>query len=168
MENAQNLINFYKAGFYVCLAIAALGAAGAVFLFFKFDIRRIISIRTGHAQQEKVREIKAKNSRTDHLRDTSRKLASAGNPAGIAAPETAPLNAGKEETSRLNSAEPRNKTAVQGTIPSLSPRPEIAADGNRNENSACGREPSFTVESPPGFKFILIQSEMLIHTNEII
>lgn len=46
-SNVQSMIQVYNALFTACIVLACLALAGAVFIFFKFDIPTNFAIRTG-------------------------------------------------------------------------------------------------------------------------
>lgn len=69
MDKAQALIGIYRACFYICMAIAVLGLASAVFIFFKFDIRSIVEIRTGRAARRTIEKMAQANAMTGRLRN---------------------------------------------------------------------------------------------------
>lgn len=68
MDNTLQLIELYSTGFNVCMVIAIAGAALALFLFFKLDIRGIYMIQSGRARRKEIRNITEKNRKTDKLR----------------------------------------------------------------------------------------------------
>lgn len=51
------------------MAIAVLGLASAVFIFFKFDIRSIVEIRTGRAARRTIEKMAQANAMTGRLRN---------------------------------------------------------------------------------------------------
>lgn len=140
--NSQSMIAAYNTGFNICLTIAVLGAASAIFLFFKFDIRTIFAIRTGRAERQTVEKLREANARTGTLRPapeigyTTDGLTAEPPPA----PETAPLA-------------PETTPLAPATAPPAEPAP-AAADA--------------TTPLPPGFRFVITENTMIVHSDEIL
>lgn len=44
-------------GFYVCLAVAGIFFIGAIYLFFRFDIRSILSEKSGKRKEKAIKEL---------------------------------------------------------------------------------------------------------------
>ncbi len=135
--NAQSMIAAYNTGFNICLAITVLGVAGAIFLFFKFDIRTIFAIRTGRAERQTVEKLREANARTGTLR---------------AAPEI------EYTTDGLSAGTPpaAEETTPLATSAPLAPAP--AADAAAQT----------TAPLPPGFRFVITENTVIVHTDEVI
>lgn len=61
MDNAQSVIQAYQTGFKICIILGFVALAATVAMFFLFDIRTIILLRTNRAQSEGVRRIRKRN-----------------------------------------------------------------------------------------------------------
>lgn len=55
--DSQGLIVVFRNGYYISMAVAIIGFAVSVFLFFKYDIRTIWQIKTGRAERQRVRDL---------------------------------------------------------------------------------------------------------------
>ena len=81
---AEQLIELYNTARIISLIVLIAGAALAVFLFIRFDIRTIYGIRSGKAQKKMVQQMKDQNMLTGKLRreidfdDTTEGLAKSG------------------------------------------------------------------------------------------
>ena len=67
MDNT-NIINVLNTCFLISLAFAILFFIISIVLFFVFDIKTIVSIKTGRAQAKTISEMKKANASTGRLR----------------------------------------------------------------------------------------------------
>ena len=65
MGNAEQLLQIYSVGRIVSAVIFVIALALAVYLFFKFDIRMIHAIRSGHGQELSEKRGKDKSKKTE-------------------------------------------------------------------------------------------------------
>lgn len=63
MESYQMM----QIGFYVCLAVAVLFFIVSVLLFFRFDIRTILSVKSGKRNEKAVKELTEENRATGRM-----------------------------------------------------------------------------------------------------
>lgn len=68
MQELEQMIEIYHTGYLVCLVLAVLFLALSVFLFFKFDIRRIVDMKTGRGAKKSIKKMEEVNARTGKLR----------------------------------------------------------------------------------------------------
>lgn len=68
MQELERMISIYHTGFIVCLVLACVFFVLSVVLFFKFDIRRIIDMRTGRGAKKTIQKMEEINARTGKLR----------------------------------------------------------------------------------------------------
>ncbi len=66
-SNVQSMIQVYNALFTACIILACLALAGAVFIFFKFDIPTNFAIRTGRT----IKVLEKKGRRKEVTGETS-------------------------------------------------------------------------------------------------
>lgn len=71
MSNVQETINLYHTGYQICLVCSIIFLILTIFLFFRFNIPKIISDKTGRALKKSMKDIEAKNARTGTLRTGS-------------------------------------------------------------------------------------------------
>lgn len=147
MDQAQSLIQLYQTGFYVCMGITILAFLSAVFMFFKFDIRMIFAIKTGRAAKKTIEKMAEANAVTGRLRqdemDYQTGSLSGQTGQSTTVGETAPLNQGSAETTALGSDAKKPATMPVQAIPT---GPAL----------------------PPGFKFVITENQVVIHTKELI
>lgn len=67
MNGAEKLISQYHTGCLVCLGLAMIFLAVTVFLFFRFHVPTLFAARSGRARKRSIREIEARNARSDQL-----------------------------------------------------------------------------------------------------
>ncbi|MCD8329372.1 MAG: hypothetical protein LUC27_01585 [Lachnospiraceae bacterium] len=65
MNNAEKLISQYHTECLVCLGLAMIFLAVTVFLFVHFHIPALFAARSGRARKRSIREIEARNARSD-------------------------------------------------------------------------------------------------------
>ena len=186
----MDAIELYGTLFYISMAVAAVGLGLAVFFFFYFDIPTVHALMTGKAKEETIRRMAEQNAKTGNLRKqhiytgpTGRtgKTKSTGNtgpltqnvaqppaqkaPApgqtdSLAVPEryeTSVLQTPAQETTVLRDDVAQTQllrqenmdagaTAVLSNAPAYTPAPQVSG----------------------GFRFVVTESTMVIHTDEII
>ena len=59
-----------QVGFYVCIAVAVLFLIISIWLFFRFDIPSILSVRSGKKKEKAIREMLAEVKTTGRMRRT--------------------------------------------------------------------------------------------------
>lgn len=143
MTNATRLIGIYNTGFTICMVITILAVIAAVIMFFKFEILVQMGIQTGKTQRITVKRMHEQNMKTGTLRQIVEVEHTTGN-----------LNSGAEQTSLLAGNDPNATTPLSTTTTPLK-APKVAAYAT-------------APETPPGFKFAITESTIVIHTNEII
>ncbi|MCD8077458.1 MAG: hypothetical protein LUE63_03625 [Lachnospiraceae bacterium] len=75
MNSAEKLISQYHTGCLVCLGLAMIFLAVTVFLFVHFHIPALFAARSGRIRKRSIREIEARNARSDRLPELSGKRA---------------------------------------------------------------------------------------------
>ena len=68
MGNSVQLLKVLDIGFWVCLALAIVFLLISILLFWKFNIREIIQLRSGKAQAKAIREKQEQSARSGKLR----------------------------------------------------------------------------------------------------
>lgn len=86
MEQAQQMLNFYHNGFLVCMALAILSFALAVFMFFRFKILNNFKSRTGLAVKTEMKKHPVQNPTTGRIRRHSIARGELTPPSGLATP----------------------------------------------------------------------------------
>ncbi|MCD8123711.1 MAG: hypothetical protein LUE23_01545 [Lachnospiraceae bacterium] len=69
MNGAEKLISQYHTGYLVCLGLAMIFLVVTVFLFFLFHVPTLFAARSGRIRKRSIREIEAKNARSDRSSD---------------------------------------------------------------------------------------------------
>lgn len=64
----ERMIEVYHAAYLVCLVLGLIFLALTVFLFFKFNIRRIIDMKTGRSEKRTIERMEQINAMTGKLR----------------------------------------------------------------------------------------------------
>lgn len=166
MDQAQQLIQAYRLGFNISAILTVLAILSAVFIFFKFDIRTIFSIRTGRAAKKTIEKMAMENAKTGRLRQdeilvtegsaahNAQSLSGGNIPPGTADEQTAPLGAAAAQTDVLAA----NCRDVPHQPPFASGVPATPVTA-----------PIFPAPvAQPGFPFTITENVMIIHTNELI
>lgn len=68
MQELERVINIYHTGFIVCLVLACVLFAVSLFLFFRFNIRGIIDMKTGRGAKKTIQKMEEINAKTGKLR----------------------------------------------------------------------------------------------------
>lgn len=68
MQELEQMISIYHTAFIVCLILGILFLLITVFLFFKFDIRKIFDMKTGRGAKRSIQKMEEINARTGKLR----------------------------------------------------------------------------------------------------
>lgn len=68
MQELEKMINVYHIGFTVCLILSCVFFIVSVILFFKFDIRKIIDMKTGRGAKKTIQKMEEINAKTGKLR----------------------------------------------------------------------------------------------------
>lgn len=135
MDKAVSLIRIYQICFYICLLVTVLGLANAIFLFFRFNVRGIMEIRTGRAAKKTIRKMAEANAATGRLRPVEMDFTTGGLHSGeTGSTATAPL-----------------KSPVPQTAAPAAPTPAPARTGKTGKS---------------GFRFVVTQSVVMLHTTE--
>lgn len=112
MQELERMINIYHIASIVFLVLTIVFLALTVFLFFKFDIRKIIDIKTGRGERRSIQKMEEINARTGKLRQgmTSHTTAKLRAEDRITYPVT-------EQNPRVHSeAQNQNTGAASGTV----------------------------------------------------
>lgn len=196
MQELEKMINIYHTGFIVCLVLACVFFAVSVLLFFKFNIRRIIDMKTGRGAKRTIQKMEEINARTGKLRqDMVSHTPSVLRPEDrIAYPVTAPnLNIQAEAASRnggaagnsIGSAAPGTVSGRQysGQISEQSAQSQVTeklVDDGSQETTVLNQSGETTVLSQnildqvvqPEIKlpgpFKIIKEVMWVHTEEVL
>lgn len=117
MDNAQSVIEAYQTGFTVCIVLGVVAFAAAAAMFFLFDMRTIILLRTNRAQNEGVRKIKQRNGEPKKTEGQAIDMNfSSGDLAGRLPTEAAPAETttvtDHRKTATARTGPMRRKTAV--------------------------------------------------------
>lgn len=118
----------YNILFIVFLIIGILFAVLAAALFFVFDIRKIISVKTGMAMRKSVKELSEINTKEDNRR-RQRDRGHAVKPQILEATEE--LNQLKNETTVLENSEKEQITITPATVMLEHTPVELAAEAVR-------------------------------------
>lgn len=192
MQELERMIKIYHTAFVVCLVLGILFLIIAVFMFFKFDIKKIVDMRTGRGAKKTIQKMEEINARTGKLRQdmvphTPLRLnpderitypVTAANPTP---PGTAP-KAEPGQTERMQSNVSQQNVASQNvnTAADGSGETELLSNAGNDETTILYHESETTVLSanmtqetqqrkpvlPGAFK---IEKEIIwIHTNEIL
>lgn len=173
--DVQSLIAVYRAGFYASAVVAVVGAALAVALFFRFDIRNLWLIQTGRAQRQGVRQMEAASRNEGRMRreENRRGVLPSEDLAGEPASRT-------DELARAGQAPPTTKLE-----PPDAPAPEPPQDGPPTPEVQNGfgstmdlgggpspvvgqRAAETTVLGAEALRFEITEEVLLIHTDEVI
>lgn len=68
MQELERMIKIYHTAFVICLVLGILFLIIAVFMFFKFDIKKIVDMRTGRGAKKTIQKMEEINARTGKLR----------------------------------------------------------------------------------------------------
>lgn len=68
MQETEKIISLYHTGFIVCLVLFILFLLITVLLFFRFDIRNVIDLRTGRGAKKTIQKMEEINAKTGKLR----------------------------------------------------------------------------------------------------
>lgn len=68
MQETEKIISLYHTGFIVCLVLFILFLLVTVLLFFRFDIRNVIDLRTGRGAKKTIQKMEEINAKTGKLR----------------------------------------------------------------------------------------------------
>lgn len=68
MQELERMIDLYHTAFIVCLVLTCVFTAVSVFLFFKFDIKKILDMKTGRGAKKTIQKMEEINARTGKLR----------------------------------------------------------------------------------------------------
>ena len=151
-------------GFYVCLAVAVLFFIVSVLLFFRFDIRTILSEKSGKKKEKAVKELLEENRATGRM--YRRNQNAVKNPgAGRAAVQ----NADRALYAR-SAAAAQNNDLLSDDVeanrldPSVFDSPTVRLDA---VDSAMLVQ-SATIPEVEGVRFDIVRNTVLVATDEII
>lgn len=136
MAKAESLIKIYQICFYISLVVTILGLANAAFLFFRFDVRGIFEIRTGRAAKRTIRKMAEANAATGRLRPVEMDFTTGG------------LLTGETGGTATTPLKPTDNPA---TAPPAPNPPKPARTGRTGQT---------------GFRFVVTQSVIMVHTTE--
>lgn len=158
--DAVEKMNLYSSLVYVFIAIAAIGFALAVLFFFLFDIRDVYALMTGKAKRDAIERMNEQNSQTGRLRAVT------GNVRDSAAPAVRPpLSAVTEDVTATGTAvAPPNETTVLGGAAETS----VLAGRSPEETTVLTGPPQEPAYVPPTISFVVTESTLVIHTDEMI
>lgn len=173
MQELEKMINIYHNGFIICLILACVFFAMSVLMFFKFDIRKIIDMKTGRGAKKTIQKMEEINARTGKLRqdmvshtpsmlrpedriaypvtapDLAVQAQAARGGSGVQNPYTEPLSEGSQETTILNQS---NETTI------------LSQNMTAMDEPADTQQPE--IKLPGAFK---IEKEIMwIHTEEVL
>lgn len=142
MRELERMIEIYHTGFIVCLILACVFFAAAAIMFFKFDIRRIIDMKTGRGARKSIQKMEEINAKTGKLRQdmVSHTPAMLRPEDRIAYPRTA------------SNLQEQTDTAV----------PETSILSQDSETADKRKESSL-----PGY-FVIKKEMMWVHTEEVL
>ena len=144
MQEMEKIINLYHIGFLICLALSMIFLLVTVFLFFKFDIRNIIDLKTGRGAKKTIQKMEELNAKTGKLRQEM-----AAQTPSVLRPEERIVFPPTEKTAKDNSQETEEMMDTE-VLP-----------------AACERKEKNTPADLPG-AFEIIKDSMWIHTDEVI
>lgn len=191
MQELERMINIYHTAYIVCLVFAIVFLVLTVFLFFKFDIRKIIDIKTGRGAKRSIQKMEEINARTGKLRQdmvarTPSRLKAedritypptAENPKVHA--QVAAQNAGTQGQKTVHISDPSGSDYTQPLGGQGSENTTILSDSSET-TILCQEDPETTVlsqnplvESQPEKKALpgmfKIEKEILwVHTKEVL
>lgn len=141
MAKAESLIRIYQVCFYICLVVTILGLANAAFLFFRFDVRGIFEIRTGRAAKRTIRKMAEANASTGRLRPVEMDFTTGG------------LLTGETGGTATTPLKPADRPPAQAAQPApAAPGPARTGKTGKSERT--------------GFRFVVTQSVLMVHTTE--
>lgn len=163
--DAEALIQICSVGFYVCLAITVLSILIGALIFFRFDVPKIYSIRSGREVRKTVQKMKEENARTDRLRQDDFSYTS-GSLSG---------QTGKSgQTGRSGQVGKSGQTGRSGQVDKSGQTVRPVPDGGETaplrqtlplpETSLLQEKPVV----PSGFVFTLTQNVAVTHSNELV
>ncbi len=68
MQELERMINVYHTAYMVFLILSVVFLALTIFMFFKFDIRKIIDMKTGRGAKKSIQKMEEINAQTGKLR----------------------------------------------------------------------------------------------------
>lgn len=137
MTASEQLIQIYNVGFYICLTITVLSILAAVFIFFKMQILVQLGIQSGKTEKKTVKRMSEQNAQTGTLRQIVEVERT-----------TDSLSDGAEQTSLLN--DPAATTPLEEKTPTTGKMGMFAIPQDKHS----------------GFKFVITENVMVIHTEE--
>ena len=170
MQELEKMINIYHTGFIVCLVLACVFFAVSVLLFFKFNIRRIIDMKTGRGAKRTIQKMEEINARTGKLRqDMVSHTPSVLRPEDrIAYPVTAPnLNVQAEAASRNGGAAGNSiGSAAPGTVSQETTVLNQSGETTVLSQNILDQAVQPEIKLPGPFK--IIKEVMWVHTEEVL
>ncbi len=177
MQELEQMIKIYHTGYLVCLILAILFLALSVFLFFKFDIRKIIDIKTGRGAKRSIQKMEEINARTGKLRQDM-----VANTPSILKPEDRVAYPKTEPNLQVHAQAKDTKhtiTPAASPVPTKDamPLPETSVLNEFPETSLLYHDPGTTVlsQNPLGGKekvfpgnFKIEKEIMLLDTKEVL
>ncbi|MBQ3331257.1 MAG: hypothetical protein IJG87_08795 [Ruminococcus sp.] len=169
MESYQMM----QIGFYVCLTVAILFFAVSLLLYFKFDIRSILSAKTGKKREKAVRELLEESRTTGRMyRNRRTKINDANTGEGKAAVKKGAVRALDEPAVSGSDTRAPNEDAVESYTrgahgrerldPSVSDSPTVRLDA---VDSAVLVQ-SATIPEVEGVRFEIVRKTVLSASEE--
>lgn len=178
-------ISVYNTLFFVSMGIAVVGLALSIFFFFYFDIPTVWAMMTGRAQKDTVRRMEEQNAKTGRLRvSMSASMEKTGKTGKTD-------KTGKSGRTQLQQEAVSVQRPVAVVIPPAkeeirpetevlrTPSPETEVLGNTAPETMvlnsealvaeeCGTTSVLHPVQPDNFRFMVTETTLLIHTDEII
>lgn len=157
MQEMEQMISMYHAGFLICLVFSCIFFVITIALFFVFDIKKIFDMKTGRGAKRTIQKMEEINAKTGKLRQTM-----VGQTPSVLSPDeritypttvrTAmdPATSQNEENTASNQTEGTTETTV-------------LMENQRVDIAEADLE---KIELPGLFQ--IIKSTMWVHTEEII
>ncbi|WP_346911243.1 hypothetical protein [Faecalicatena orotica] len=180
MQELEKMINIYHTGFTVCLILACIFFAVSCVLFFRFNIRGIIDMKTGRGAKKTIQKMEEINAKTGKLRQdmVSHTPSSLSPEERISYPVTAP-NLNVQAEARVQGSTGVHQESVHaGAQPGQITEP-LGGDGSQEttllyqseETTVLSQnlqkqaaEPEVTLPGP----FKIIKETMWVHTEEVL
>lgn len=172
---AVERIPIYNTLFYVSLGVAILGLILAAFFFFYFNIPTVRAMMTGKAKKDTIRRMEEQNAKTGRLRapisGTMGKTGSTGRTQpqtpvqkqAVTQPVPHTTEDVRPETQVLQTAVP--ETAV---LQSSALETTVLGQETKIQEEECGKTEMLHPMEQTQFRFLVTETTLVVHTDEVI
>lgn len=175
MDAAEKMVLFQNL-FYVSTALAVIGLGLAIFFYFYFDIRYIYLIISGRDKREAVEQMTKRSAHNGRLRRMNKHNSKAASGQRGEAPGIAPVEPDLQQTVPLNQAQdepimqsmhiPVEDTVYLGSTEPMLLKKDDICQITAGETEILSEQTADPVQPPDCF--VLTESTVLVHTDEII